>query len=323
MEKLENFSVYGINHKELDLLDREKFVLDFKPHKKLKELLEGGFAKDGLLLSTCLRNEFYFWDGNEDLNQFFSHIKGLFIKKGIDALEHLFNVTCGFDSAIPGEEQILSQIKKAYIDKIEKNERPSPINTIFNKAIALGKKFRNLSKINENSVSVEALGIKQVEKNIENIKDKNIFIVGAGEIASSLVKILLKKGYKNIFVIKRKNCMIHEKLEFYSFDDKIRLFYDADIIFSTTSAPHYIFEIDELDFHKVSKKNRIYIDFAVPRDIDPLIGTIHGQTLYNLEDLNKLAEDSYKKRHEICLEYRYIIDLGIQKTLEWSRRRKI
>ena len=323
MKNLEKFAVYGINHNELDLLERESFVHNFKPHKKLKELLDNNMAIDGLLLSTCLRNEFYFWDEKDQLSESFLGIKGLFIKNGIDALEHLFKVTCGFDSAIPGEEQILAQVKKAYIEKIEKGERPSPINTVFNKAIALGKKFRTISKINENSISVEALGIKEAEKHLQDLKDKNIFIVGAGEIASSLVKILHKKSCKNISVIKRKNCMINETVDFYSFDDKLQLLYEADVIFSTTSAPHYIFEKKDLDLNLLGDKKRVFIDFAVPRDIDPQIGKINGQNLYNLEDLNKLAQNSYAKRQEICREFKPIIDLGIEKTLEWSKRRHI
>lgn len=323
MEKLEKFTVYGINHKDLSLEEREKFVIDFKPHKKLKELLNNKLAQDGLLLSTCLRNEFYFWEEEEELSKTFENIKGLSILKGLPALNHLFRITCGFESAIPGEEQILSQIKKAYIEKIEKGERPSPLNNIFNKAIALGKKFRTLSKINENSISVESIGIKESEKFFGNIKDKNIFIVGAGEIASSLTKILIKKGCKDISVIKRKNCLIKDKVNLFDFSDKLSLLYKSDIVFSTTSAPHYIFELGELEIEKLIYKRRIFIDFAVPRDIDPKIGHIENQALINLDDLNNILSSSYEKRCLICEEYQWLIDLAIEKTLEWYKRRKI
>ena len=323
MEKLEKFTVYGINHKDLSLEEREKFVIDFKPHKKLKELLNNKLAQDGLLLSTCLRNEFYFWEEEEELSKNFENIKGLSILKGIPALLHLFRITCGFESAIPGEEQILSQIKKAYIEKIEKGERPSPLNNIFNKAIALGKKFRTLSKINENSISVESIGIKESEKFFGNIKDKNIFIVGAGEIASSLTKILIKKGCKDISVIKRKNCLIKDKVNLFDFSDKLSLLYESDIVFSTTSAPHYIFELGELEIEKLINRKRIFIDFAVPRDIDPKIGHIENQVLINLDHLNNISSSSYEKRCLICEEYQWLIDLAIEKTLEWYKRRKI
>lgn len=323
MEKLEKFTLYGINHKDLSLEEREKFVIEFKPHKKLRELLQNNLAQDGLLLSTCLRNEFYFWEEEEELSKVFENIKGLNILKGIPALKHLFRITCGFESAIPGEEQILSQIKKAYIEKIEKGERPSPLNNIFNKAIALGKKFRTLSKINENSISVESIGIKESEKFLGSIKDKNIFIVGAGEIASSLVKILVKKGCKNISVIKRKNCLIKDKIALFDFSDKLELLYKSDIVFSTTSAPHYIFELEELHIEKLVSKKRIFIDFAVPRDIDPFIGQLKNQTLLNLDHLNNISNTSHEKRCLICEEYQWLLDLAIEKTLEWYRRRKI
>lgn len=323
MENLENFTVYGINHKDLGLEEREKFVIDFKPHKKLKELLQNNLAQDGLLLSTCLRNEFYFWEENDELSKSFESIKGLTVLRGLHALRHLFRITCGFESAIPGEEQILSQIKKAYIEKIEKGERPSPLNNIFNKAIALGKKFRTLSKINENSISVESIGIKECEQYFGNIRDKNILIVGAGEIASALVKILTKKGCNNISVIKRKNCLIKDKVDLFDFSYKLELLYNSDIVFSTTSAPHYIFELEEIDVEKITNKKRIFIDFAVPRDIDPSIGHLNKQNLINLDNLNNISSNSYEKRCQICEEYQWLLDLGIEKTLEWYRRRNI
>lgn len=323
MENFNNFSIYGINHNELTLLEREKFVKNFGPHKKLKEILDKNLAHDGLLLATCLRNEFYFWNESPQLKTHFTGINGLFVKRGVEALEHLFKVICGFDSAIPGEEQILAQIKKAYIEKIEKGQRPSPLNTIFNKAIALGKKFRFESKINENSVSVESIGIKESEKFFTDISDKNIFIVGAGEIANSLTKILLKKGCKNISVIKRRKSLIEEPVNYFTFEDKLHLLYSSDIVFSTTSAPHFIFESHELDKNRISEKKRVLIDFAVPRDIDPKIGEISNQTLINLENLNNLANSSFDKRCQICQEYNWLIPLGIEKTLEWFKRREL
>lgn len=323
MDNLDKFFVYGINHNDLNLLEREKFVIDFKPYKLMRKLIEEKKVEDCLIISTCLRNEFYFWNEKENIKEYFQDIKGVFFKSGLDAINHLFRVSCGFDSQIPGEEQILAQVKKAYIDKIEKGERPSPLNSIFNKAIALGKKFRTISKINENSVSVEALGIKEAEKIYEDIVEKNIFIIGAGEISSSLVKILYKKGCRNINVLKRRKSMILEAVNYYSFDEKVSLFYDSDIVFGTTSAPHTIIELDELEVEKVKSKKRLIVDFAVPRDFDYKIGNIENQILVNLEELNSKVEKSYENRCTICEEYNWLIDKGVEKVVEWFERRGI
>lgn len=319
MKALEKFVIFGINHDNLSLLEREAFVVDFKPHKKLREFISEKRVTDGILLSTCLRNEFYIWEELIPIDEFFFNVEGLFIKRGREALEHLLEVTCGFQSAIPGEEQILSQVKKAYMEKLEKGERPSPLNTLFNKAIALGKKFRADSRINENSVSVEALAIKESERLFGDLTDKNIFIVGAGEIASSLVKILNKKNCHNISVIKRKKSNINLEVNYYSFDEKFILWENADIVYSTTSAPHLIFEFDEVK--NLKNRPRILVDFAVPRDIDFRIGELRNHTLLNLEDLNFLAGQSFEKRKEICINNKEIIDLGIEKILEWFHRR--
>lgn len=320
MKDLDKFVIYGINHNELDLIHRENFVLEFKPYKKLKLFLEKKHIEDGLLLSTCLRNEFYLWEATKDIDLCFEKVEGIFVKRGLDALEHLYSVTCGFDSKIPGEEQILTQMKKAYLEKMEKVHAKSPLNTIFNKAIALGKRFRNISKINEKSVSVESLGIKEAEKYFDNLQEKKLLIVGTGAIANSVYKILKKKRYTDISVIKRSKTSIEDKIDYHTFDDKIELFYRSDAIFSTTSAPHEIFHSDEFHMGKAAERKRIMLDFAVPRDVDPKLGLPENQKLINLEELNELANTSYDMRCQICEEYQWMIDEAIEKTLMWFKR---
>ncbi len=320
MEEVKNFVVCGINHNELSLLEREEFVLEFKPYKKLKSYFETKVIDDALLLSTCLRNEFYFWNAKEEVINEFSKIKGSFVKQGREALVHLYKVVCGFDSKIPGEEQILSQIKKAYLMKIEEQNTKSPLNTIFNRSISLGKKFRNISKINENSLSIENLGIKSCDMYFDNIIDKSILIIGAGEIATATYKILKKRNCKDIKVIKRRKSLIEDDIKYYSFQEKIDLFYESDIIFGTTTAPHDIYSSGELDIERVEERKRIMIDFAVPRDFDNKLGSFRGQKLVNLDELDELASSSYDKRLDICNEYEFLINETIDKTLEWFRR---
>ncbi len=320
MEEVKNFIICGVNHNKLSLLEREEFVLTFKPYKKLKRYFETKVIDDALLLSTCLRNEFYFWNAKKEVIEEFRNIKGSFVKEGREALEHLYKVVCGFDSKIPGEEQILSQIKKEYVMKVEKQHTKSPLNTIFNRSISLGKKFRSISKINENSVSTENLGIKSCDMYFESIIDKSILIIGAGEIATATYKILKKRGCKDIKIIKRRKSLIEDEIKYYTFQEKIELFYESDIIFGTTTAPHDIFSSTELDIERVEERRRIMIDFAVPRDFDGKLGDFKGQNLVNLDELNQLASSSYEKRIDICSKYEYLVEETIDKTLEWFRR---
>lgn len=322
MNNINNFVIYGISHNELPLLEREEFIKNFRPHKVVKNIISNKETEDVILISTCLRNEFYFWN-SLDIDKHFEGIKGLYKYKGERALQHLYEVACGFDSAIPGEDQILAQVKKAYAQKLEKGERPSPLNSIFNKAIALGKKFRTLSKINSNNISVEAIAVKKAYEVFEDLESRQILVVGAGEIANSIVKILVKKGCKNISIIRRRSNLIKEELNFYEFSEKDRLFYASDAIFATTAAPHLIYEMDEMDKNIIKERKRIMVDLAVPRDIDYRLGELDGQKLINLEELNDISGSSLEERKRLCEEHQDLIDIGIEKTLIWFQRRKV
>ena len=147
-------------------------------------------------LSTCLRVEYYLeLDSSysiemlrKDLN-----IDGLFFKSGNEGLNYLFRVVCGFESIIKGEDQILSQIKKSYSIAFEKKHVTSNLNVIFNKAIELGKKFRNRSKIAHNALSLEAISLKFIKSRVDNLEDKSILILGLGDLAIDVMELLKKE----------------------------------------------------------------------------------------------------------------------------------
>ena len=134
-------------------------------------------------LSTCLRTEFYI---ELNSNTSIDEIKKLFsvemlVKTGIEAIEYLFKVSCGFYSVIKGEDQILAQVKSSHSEALENEHSSKFLNIIFNKAIELGKKFRTKSMIAHNALSLEAKSLKIIKNKFPNIEDKNIFILGIGE----------------------------------------------------------------------------------------------------------------------------------------------
>ena len=204
MLDLENIIVIGVSHENLSLLERENFMRT-RPKYIIEKLYTEKKIDAYINLSTCLRTEFYI-ELNSNINT--DKIKNLFsvnmiIKKGIEAIEYLFKVSCGFYSVIKGEDQILAQVKGAYLEALENEHSSKFLNIIFNKAVELGKKFRTKSMIAHNALSLEAIALKFIKSKFPNIEDKNIFILGIGELAQDILTLLTKEELKNIYITNR------------------------------------------------------------------------------------------------------------------------
>jgi len=204
MLDLENIIVIGTSHENLSLLERENFMRT-RPKYIIEKLYTDKKINAYINLSTCLRTEFYIeLNSNIDINE----IKNLFsvdmiVKSGIEAIEYLFKVSCGFYSVIKGEDQILAQVKGAHAEALENKHSSKFLNIIFNKAIELGKKFRTKSMIAHNALSLEAISLKFIKSKFSNIEDKNIFILGIGELAQDILTLLTKEQLKNIYITNR------------------------------------------------------------------------------------------------------------------------
>ena len=204
MLDLENIIVIGTSHENLSLLERENFMRT-RPKYIIEKLYTDKKINAYINLSTCLRTEFYIeLNSNIDINE----IKNLFsvdmiVKSGIEAIEYLFKVSCGFYSVIKGEDQILAQVKGAHAEALENKHSSKFLNIIFNKAIELGKKFRTKSMIAHNALSLEAISLKFIKSKFPNIEDKNIFILGIGELAQDILTLLTKEQLKNIYITNR------------------------------------------------------------------------------------------------------------------------
>ena len=239
-----HFIVFGISNKNLDLCQRENCIQN-DPTSIVKRLFKEEKIVGYVNLSTCLRAEYYLHlSKNYSLEELQKDIglENIFIKKGHDAVKYLFRVTCGFESVIKGEDQILSQIKKAQLTSMEDKVSSSNINVIFNKAIELGKKFRNKSKICHNALSLEAISLKFVKNKILELKDKKILILGLGDLARDIMELLTKEEYKSLTITNRSYHKALEMNNIYnadviSFEEKLEEVAKSDIIISATSAP--------------------------------------------------------------------------------------
>ena len=323
MLDLEKIIVIGISHENLSLLERENFMRT-RPKYIIERLYSEKSINAYINLSTCLRTEFYIeLNSNVDINE----IKNLFsvdmvVKSGIEAIDYLFKVSCGFYSVIKGEDQILAQVKGAHAEALENEHSSKFLNIIFNKAIELGKKFRTKSMIAHNALSLEAISLKFIKSKFHTIEDKNIFILGIGELAQDILTLLTKEDLKNIYITNRtyhKAEQIKKKFDIVNivdYKEKYKEMIEADVIISATSAPHIVVEYDKFIPKMKEDKDYLFIDLAVPRDVDERLADFKNIEIHNLDDIWEVYNQNSINRDKLLEDYSYLISEQMEKLIK-------
>ncbi len=319
--QLNKFYILGVTHKDLTLNEREVFIKN-EPKKIMEGLLEDGIVKGYVLLETCLRVEIYMESENIELVKQKFNIGPLFVKKsGIEAVKYLFDVVCGFNSIIKGEDSILSQVRNSFLKSMEEKHTTKTLNVIFNKAIEVGKKFRHKSQVSKNAMSLEAIALKFIREHFDTLEDKRIFIVGTGEMAVAILNIFTRNNINNIVMTNRSRTRVLELKEKYNidivdFNERYTEVEKSDIIISATSAPHLVLVEEKMKDLNMTKE-KIFLDLAVPRDIDTSIEIYPNINLYNLDNLWDVVKKNEQKRSNLLKEYKYILEDQIKNLLKY------
>lgn len=320
--------VLGLNHKTAPVDVRECFSFSEEQVKTaLRHLHEYDGINECVLLSTCNRTEMYaVVDDAEDaypvMQNFLSRIavnydnveEYLYYKTEEQCINHLFRVASSLDSLVIGEGQILSQVKKAYSIARDAETTSTVLNTLFHRAIAVGKKVRTVTRIAHNAVSVSYAAVELAKEVFGDLSKSNVLILGAGEMSELTARHLVANGVRTVFVSNRR----FERAEILAnkfsgvavpFEDFMKCAVQADIVITSTGAPHYI--IRSWDAAHLMPKRQgkpiIFIDIAVPRDVEPEVAAINGVSLYNIDDLEAVVESNLRLREQEAVEAEKII----------------
>jgi glutamyl-tRNA reductase len=312
------FIVFGLSHRSSPVNVRERFAIsDPAIPQALEKLRREAAAAEAVILSTCNRVEIYaVMDSPEReaaalLRQFLAgfHQKPepsndeIYCHADARGVEHLFQVACGLDSMVLGETEILGQLKKAYDTALRLKHTGARLNKIFQKAFNVAKQIRTETNIQRGSVSVASVAVELAEKIFSSLRDHPVMIIGAGETGEKTARALLSRGAHSILVSNRS----HERAAALArelggraihFEDWTAEFAAIDIVISSTAAPHCILHRAQLELIMKARKNRplLLIDIAVPRDIDPEIKLLENVYLYNIDDLQEIANDCLRQR---------------------------
>lgn len=319
----------SINYKKANARIRGAFAFDINKQKNFLSEIAKNHEACGVILCTCNRTEVYFCGCDEEkilsLLSKYSGTDTQIIKQtamffcGAKALQHLFCVCCGVDSMVIGEDEILSQTKNAYQNSLRSGNVNSELNIIFQSAFACAKKIKTQTALSNVSVSAATLAANCAAKN-----GSEILVIGAsGKIGKIIVKDLLSHKNKSVTVTIRKHSpdmyiLSDSRVKCVPFDERYNYIDSADCIISATSSPHYIFTRYETEKYINTPKKRLFIDLAVPHDIDKEIALLENVSLIDIDHFKNIAADNnIKKMHSADLAKKMIQNQceEVQKTL--------
>jgi glutamyl-tRNA reductase len=351
-----NIVVIGLSHHSSPVELRERFAFaEAKIPDALKSLRESGIAGEAVILSTCNRVEIYAATSLEPARAFVE-LKNFLARWGETAgepdnlgvaelrppkaalddelytlaepqsLQHLFKVACGLDSMVLGETEILGQLNKAYDLAFRHRHTGARLNKAFQRAFHVAKHIRTETNIQRGSVSVASVAVELAEKIFSSLNDREVLVIGAGETSEKTARALLSRGARSIIVANRSHdraVALANKLggRAVQFDDWAGEFQKIDIAISSTSAPHHILDRARLEPLMRLRHHRplLLIDIAVPRDIDPEVNFLENVYLYNIDDLQAIADDYLKQRKEEIVKCEAIIDGKVKALFDAKR----
>lgn len=330
----------GLNHRTAPVDVRERLHV---PETRLPDLLQSMRTLpnvDGAaLLSTCNRVEAIVSAQNEDVIESLvdwlaDHAvaerseleKHLYILRHGDVVKHLFRVASGLDSMILGEPQIGGQVRKAFQIAHDVETLDSLLSQLFDNTMRVAKKVRSDTGIGEHAVSIPYAAVELAKKIFGELRGLHVLLLGAGDMGELTAEHLHEQEVKQVFVANRSHERAielaerfeGEAVQFDSVDERLA---NCDIVIASTSAPHYVIEPQQVQRALAARRNRnlFLIDLSVPRNINPAIARIDGAYLYNVDDLQNVADANREIRQQKAKQAEEIVT----KEVDGFRRRLI
>lgn len=319
------------SHKKCSVEELEEVAERLNPGIFAGDPRVNGYA----VIKTCNRVEAYISSEHagavlEDaVNRLKFKKSGIFVGK--DALEHLMRVACGLEAMIVGEDQILGQIKKCYLESKKEGTIGSLLDVAFDRAIKVAKRARRETRINEGSVSIGSAAVELAEDITGGLGGKSILVIGAGEMGTMVARAISEKKLKAMFIANRtyeRAKKLAEEVDGKAakLDESERCLSVCDVAISTTSAPHYILDCNLMKRvmeHRRNDNDLLIIDIANPKDVEERVGEIEGIELYNLDSLYEISEENLERRLSEVDKVEMIIEEEIELFKNILKRKEV
>jgi glutamyl-tRNA reductase len=311
-------SLVGISHHVAPVELRERVVLPFASAASLARELG-----DAVCLSTCNRTEIYLANGGEDravasLEELAGEPLDPVVYRLHDeaAAVHLFRVAAGLDSLIPGEGEILGQVRAAF-----DAGSPGPLlDRVFRQALQIGKRVRTETAIGENPASVPAAAAALAQQVFGDLTGRRVLLVGAGRIGELAAVNLSSRGATIAYVANRTAEAGDELATRFgatalALDELPSKLGDVDVVLSSTSAADIVVNAGDVPAHR--HHPLFFIDIAVPRDVDPAVHSLDGCYLYDIDDLEAVVAETLTDRRAEAAQAEQLVALEAERFRDW------
>jgi glutamyl-tRNA reductase len=329
----------GVSHKTAPVEVRERLALPEAGRSEfMRELRGAADVHEAVAINTCNRTELYLVVGDpveaestvlamlarqagirptELATAIYSH-------RNCEAARHLYRVVSGLDSMIIGEAEIQGQVKRSYEGALAMESVGPLTNRLFKAALQTGKRVRTDTAIGERQLSLPGVAVALAREELGSLDGRRVVIIGTGETSELAARALADSGAHTAFVATRRRDRALSLARLYhgssvSFDELPEALQAADMVVAATASPHLLLEVRELAMVMAERDGRplLLIDLAVPRDIDAACADLDGVSLYDIDDLQAVADRNRKVRQAEARKAEGIIEEEIQQFAVW------
>jgi glutamyl-tRNA reductase len=335
--------VVGLNYRTAPVAVRERFwINENRRYEALVQLSRGEGIEEVLVMTTCNRTEFWLWAADVTLAansvmRFLGAEYGLklcewkhfyrLLDEG--ALLHIFRVASRLDSMVVGEPQVVGQVQEAWQQAQKVGATGRFLDAVLEKALTVSERVCKETTICKAAVSIPYAAVELARQILGTLENKKVLLLGAGQMSELSARELLKQGAGSVRVSVINRTLEHAvelaaKLGGLAipFEERWQHMAEADIIISSTSSPHTILSREEAEFmvrgrqsrvrngndkHKNGDDPLVIIDIAMPRDIDAAVREVKGVFLYDLDDLENVADQNAGERKAAAIEAQKIL----------------
>jgi glutamyl-tRNA reductase len=331
-------ALIGVNHKTAPIEVRERIAIS---REDLPDVIRALAAEPGvsecMIVSTCNRVEVLaaLESPDTDVGSFLQRHFGLeramllphlYERRDQEAVRHLFRVAASLDSMVVGESQILGQVKEAFLVARASGTISSQLEHLLQSAFAAAKKVRTETEIGSNSVSIASVAVELAHKIFGSLEGRTVFLVGAGKMSELAARHLRQQGAGAILVTNRTLERARRMADSFAgqvvpFEELYEAASQADIVISSTGAPHPIFlrAHGQAFLHRRRNRPMFFIDIAVPRDVDPAMNKLEGIFVYDIDDLQQVAAAHMAERSREASDAEAMIEAEVNRFRERQR----
>jgi glutamyl-tRNA reductase len=329
----------GLNHTTAPVSIRERIT--FGPDivvAALRSLTENPGVNEAVILSTCNRTEVYCnvdEPAQEKTREWLAQFHGLAIEdispylyqhEERHAVEHLLAVSCGLDSMVLGEPQILGQVKTAFQTAKDAGRTGKLLTRLFQHAFSTAKQVRTDTAIGDSPVSVAFAAVSLARQIFADLSEQTALLIGAGETVELAARHLAQNGIGRIIVANRTISRAQELAQQFdafaiSLAEIPAHLAEADIVIASTASPVPVLGKGTVESALKRRRHRpmFMVDIAVPRDIEAEVSNLEDIYLYTVDDLDEVIQSNLRSRQEAAEQAREIIVFQVDEFLAWMR----